>query len=84
MDNFQNEQLSEASIMAKKEIVHKIEGLFNVPKFLFLKLETDIQRNIVELIEQVRINQIHTKLPSLVVSQSDEVTNVKRAFDFVD
>jgi len=42
--------------MAKTEIILNIEGLFEVPDFLFQKLKADLHSNLISLIEQTRLD----------------------------
>lgn len=51
LDKFQKDQIAGASDVVKKEIVHSIEGLFDVPDYIFVRLEQEVHLAIVALVE---------------------------------
>ena len=84
LERFENEQLALASESVKKELVHSIEGLFEVPDYMYLSVEQEVHSAIQEFIEQMRNHKILSSVTSQKVRKAEEVASVKRAFDYID
>jgi hypothetical protein len=64
LERFENEQLALASESVKKELVHSIEGLFEVPDYMYLSVEQEVHSAIQEFIEQMRNHKILSSVTS--------------------